>query len=246
MTFTVLVPLKATTRGKSRLALSADDRRALAVAMARDTVAAVAACPLVERVVVLVEDPADATAVGAPLKDVPHNGPHNVPITEPHNVLHDGPISDQSGSAAIDRVEARLVDVDGLNESLAAALGALDLNGPVGVIPADLPFLTSADLSAVLSCTAPAVVVADRSGTGTTLLTARTPGRLRPAFGAGSFRRHLRDGAVPILLERDHPLRRDVDTVSDLDGWESGTVGPATRAVLSDLGRGSAQVTLLP
>jgi 2-phospho-L-lactate/phosphoenolpyruvate guanylyltransferase len=225
VTFTVLVPLKATTRGKSRLALPADDRRALAIAMARDTLAAVAGCPLVERVVILVEEPADAVALDAPLGKFR--------------------LGDRLPGAV--RVEARLVDVDGLNESLKSALDAPDLHGPTAVLLADLPFLTSADLASVLTCTAPAVVVADRSGTGTTLLTAPTPAQLRPAFGAGSFRRHLRDGAVPILLERDHPLRRDVDIVADLDGWDSGTVGLATRAVLSELaGRESAQVTLLP
>lgn len=57
---TVLVPVKWTGRGKSRLDLPTDRRRALALAMAQDTVAAVAAATGVFEVVVVTEDDQDA------------------------------------------------------------------------------------------------------------------------------------------------------------------------------------------
>ena len=58
--FAVLVPLKSTRRGKSRLALPADRRSAMAAAMALDTVDAVRRCTLVAGVLVLIEEPSDA------------------------------------------------------------------------------------------------------------------------------------------------------------------------------------------
>ena len=64
MTYAVLIPLKATTRGKSRLGLPDVQRSALARAMALDTVAAVRGAPAVSVVLVLAEDRADADAIG--------------------------------------------------------------------------------------------------------------------------------------------------------------------------------------
>lgn len=57
---TVLVPVKWTGRGKSRLDVPVDRRRALALAMAQDTVAAAAAAEGVLEVVVVTEDDQDA------------------------------------------------------------------------------------------------------------------------------------------------------------------------------------------
>lgn len=66
MTFAAIVPLKSTSRGKSRLRLPAERRAALALAMARDTVAAIGAAREISRVVLVLEDGHDATRfVGA-------------------------------------------------------------------------------------------------------------------------------------------------------------------------------------
>jgi 2-phospho-L-lactate guanylyltransferase len=54
----VVIPVKAATRGKSRLAVPGTDRVSLARAIALDTIAAARACAAVERVVVVTDDPA--------------------------------------------------------------------------------------------------------------------------------------------------------------------------------------------
>jgi 2-phospho-L-lactate guanylyltransferase len=63
VTYAVLIPLKATTRGKSRLGLPDGPRAALARAMALDTVAAVRGADGVSLVLVLTEDVPDADAL---------------------------------------------------------------------------------------------------------------------------------------------------------------------------------------
>lgn len=60
--WTVLVPVKATTRGKSRLDLPANQRQAMALAMALDTVSAAAVCV---QVLVVLEDDGDLAELGA-------------------------------------------------------------------------------------------------------------------------------------------------------------------------------------
>lgn len=63
-TWSVVVPVKDATVGKSRLGAYAEARPALARALALDTLEAVAACAVVSRVVVVTSD-ADVTAVAA-------------------------------------------------------------------------------------------------------------------------------------------------------------------------------------
>src|SRR4029453_11451948 len=55
-TWTVVIPVKPSARGKSRLNVSGVDRVALARAIALDTVAAAAACESVAQVVVVTDD----------------------------------------------------------------------------------------------------------------------------------------------------------------------------------------------
>ena len=62
--WSIIVPLKASVRGKSRIDVSPADRHDLARAMAHDTVAAAAQCGTV---LAVVEDPVD----GAALADIP-------------------------------------------------------------------------------------------------------------------------------------------------------------------------------
>lgn len=54
--WTVVVPVKDPARGKSRLSVAGVDRARLARAIALDTIAAAAACPLVETVVIVGDD----------------------------------------------------------------------------------------------------------------------------------------------------------------------------------------------
>ena len=61
-------------------------------------------------------------------------------------------------------------------------------------------------------------MVADKQGTGTTLLTAAPRTALRPHYGPGSLRQHVAAGAVPIELPVASGLRRDVDVADDLVG----------------------------
>lgn len=139
---------------------------------------------------------------------------------------------DGESLAAVPGVEVFVTDTDELNAAILDGLAALgpDAPGPVAVLPADLPSLTPGELTDALTVAArhPRAVVADRAGTGTTLLTARSAAGLRPEYGNGSFRRHVAGGAVPLDVPGRSGLRRDVDVV---DGLRSVT-GPRTRAVL--------------
>jgi 2-phospho-L-lactate guanylyltransferase len=63
VSYAVLIPVKASARGKSRLGLPDAERSALARAMALDTVGAVRAASGVATVTVLTEDGADADAL---------------------------------------------------------------------------------------------------------------------------------------------------------------------------------------
>lgn len=57
--WTVIVPVKATSRGKSRIVLDVELRQQVAMALAIDTVTAAAAARSVEQVVVVADDPDD-------------------------------------------------------------------------------------------------------------------------------------------------------------------------------------------
>jgi 2-phospho-L-lactate guanylyltransferase len=195
--WTVIVPVKSSARAKSRIRLEPVLRRTVAMIMAEDTVASVAAAPPVGRTLVVVEDPRDGASL-----------------------------------AAVTGVELFVTHTDELNAAILDGLAALGPGaaGPVAVLPADLPSLTPGELSDALALAArhPLAVVADRAGTGTTLLAARTADLLRPAYGEGSFRRHLAAGAVALDIPMRSGLRRDVDRV---EGLRSVT-GPRTRAIL--------------
>jgi 2-phospho-L-lactate guanylyltransferase len=124
----------------------------------------------------------------------------------------------------------------GLNEAITDGLAALAAatDGPIGVLPGDLPSLTADELDRALSAAGRhrRAVVADRQGTGTTLLTAAWRSELRPQYGAGSLGQHVADGAVPIELPVDSGLRRDVDRAADL----AGVTGARTVEVLVSAG----------
>ncbi len=219
MTYAVLIPLKATSRGKSRLGVADRPRIALAAAMVRDTLAAVRSVAAVSRVLVIAEDSADAALL------------------------------------APDGVEACLTGAHGLNRAIAEGaqeLTARGWSGPVAVLPGDLPFLTSADLASALDVAGGRPgVVADASGTGTTLLVAPHPALVDPHFGPGSYALHQQAGASPVPVAAGSTLRMDVDTMADLHRAAARRPpGAHTSAVLASWGNLSIdrlpQVTVLP
>jgi 2-phospho-L-lactate guanylyltransferase len=199
--WTIVVPLKSTTRGKSRIDVEPGLRSRLAMAMALDTLAAAALAELVETVLVVTESPADASEL-----------------------------------AGLAGVRVLLTEVSGLNESIRHGIASLPESAQlIAALPADLPSLTAGELNAALANAAVRrqAAVADRQGTGTTLLTASSPAALRPQYGAGSLGRHVAAGAVILELPVESGLRRDVDRAVDL----AGVTGPRTTALLEGTGR---------
>ena len=202
----MLVPLKATSRGKSRLEVPPEHRAQLSLAMARDTLTAILACPVVDRVLLVVDAVEDATAVT--VVDV--------------------------------RLAWHLSATAGLNASIregAVVLIGAGWTGPVAVLPADLPFLRTADLTAALTSAAGgSTVVSDAEGTGTTLLTAPSPAELQPRYGVDSFARHRSGGAAPLALAADNTVHWDVDRLSELQSPQlAASIGEFTATALAAL-----------
>jgi 2-phospho-L-lactate guanylyltransferase len=212
--WSVVLPLKATRRGKSRIEVDPALRQRLTLAMAMDTAAAVAGAAAVADVLVVVEDEADGREIGR-LPGV------RVLLTRTRD-LNDA-IADGLVALGLDRSAAARA------RSRHEGAGASG-SGPVATLPADLPSLTADELDAALAACLPhrVAVVADRQGTGTTLLAATSPELLVPQYGVGSLARHVAAGAVPIELPADSGLRRDVDLADDL----AGVAGRRTVAVL--------------
>ena len=136
-------------------------------------------------------------------------------------------VADAAAVGEISGVSTHLTAVGNLNGALLDGLRLLD--GPVAVLPADLPGLRTVDLDIALAKAGewPQAVVADRQGTGTTLLTAQRPAWLHPQYGPDSFLRHLAGGAVALDIPTDSSLRHDVDLPADEDA-----LGPRSAAAL--------------
>ncbi|RZQ64917.1 2-phospho-L-lactate guanylyltransferase [Amycolatopsis suaedae] len=113
-------------------------------------------------------------------------------------------------------------------------LRAADPTGVVAALQADLPALRAEELSAALSAAAGRrAFVADRQGTGTTLLVSAPGAPLNPLFGPGSALAHTASGAVP--LDVDAPsLRSDVDTAADLAHARRIGLGEHTATLLGE------------
>lgn len=186
----VLIPIKSTRIGKSRICLEPDRRRRLARAMALDTVTAVAAADRVGSVLVLADDRDDA-AVLARIAGV---RVHLTGVSGLNDVIRE--------ACALPEVTAAYP------------------TRPVAVLPADLPSLRPAELDGALQSAEAAAraVVPDRQGTGTTLLTAGDATLLDPHYGPGSFAAHRVSGAIPLMVPDGSGLRCDVDTIGDLAG----------------------------
>lgn len=125
---------------------------------------------------------------------------------------------------------------DGLDAAaLAGAAQALDGGADaVAVLVGDVAAVRGADVSAALLAAQrhPRAFVPDLAGTGTALLTAVLPARLRPAFGPGSARRHAAAGHTRLDLALPR-LRTDVDDAGALAQAQAWGLGPSAEALLA-------------
>ena len=123
----------------------------------------------------------------------------------------------------------------GLNAAFrygASLLREDDPHSVVGALQADLPALRAGDLTdALAEAAGRRAFVADRQGSGTTLLLSAPGAPLDPQFGPESALAHRASGAV--ALGRELPsLRSDVDTPDDLAHVRRLGVGKHTSALL--------------
>ncbi len=129
----------------------------------------------------------------------------------------------------------------GLLVAISEGLARCDDAQPTAVLLGDLPALQPADLDAALLGASEHhwAFVPDAEGTGTTLVVAQEglPHSLR--FGSDSADQHGLSGYAELEVAPTSGLRRDVDTIEQLDELvrldATGTllIGPRTRAVLS-------------
>ncbi|MBA8815066.1 2-phospho-L-lactate guanylyltransferase [Microbacterium halimionae] len=196
----VIVPVKPSAIGKSRLVGAGIERMPLARAIALDTIAAAAAATEVSRVIVVTDDELIA-AECAPVAGV--------------EVVAEGAAS-------------------GLNAAIAH--GAAQADGTYrAALLGDLPALRPTDLDQALRAAlgVDRAVVPDAEGTGSTLVTARVGVAWRSEFGADSFERHRTAGFAPLTLRVDSSLRRDVDTLAQLNDAKALGLGPRTHQLVS-------------
>jgi 2-phospho-L-lactate guanylyltransferase len=146
---------------------------------------------------------------------------------------------DERAASRLEAIGARVVadrPDAGLNPALV--YGATVARGPrVVAMSSDLPALRAADLEGVLALASAhrKAIVADHSGTGTTLLAAATSGDFTPSFGDRSRAAHVAQGATDLTVAAARSLRHDVDTVEALDAARALGLGPATDRALSAL-----------
>ncbi|MBF4574146.1 2-phospho-L-lactate guanylyltransferase [Herbiconiux sp. VKM Ac-1786] len=208
--WTVVVPVKGTAEGKSRLMpeRSAEERLRLAEAFTLDAVAALRAARTVGRVIVVTDA---GSSVAARLRET---GPGVEVLADPGRGLN----------AAV--------------ASGIAAAGGGPTAAMLGDLPTLVADDVDEALDAAHAH--PLAFVADAQGSGTTLITATgspagTATALVPRFGADSAERHRAAGHVALTLGPDSTLRHDVDTEAELqEAWRRG-VGPATALVLETL-----------
>jgi 2-phospho-L-lactate guanylyltransferase len=205
--WTVVIPVKGTALAKSRLGIAEPDRGDLAMAFAVDTVSAALAAERVGTVIVVTAS------------DVVDRRMHNL-----------GALTVRETSPA------------GLNPAIELGLDAAQSHtphAPVAVLLGDLPALDPADLDAALQSALdhPMAMVADAEGVGTVMVTALRVIHHHIRFGDGSRAAHLAEGYVELDVDVGSGLRRDVDTLADLDDARHATrdatrLGAATRLVL--------------
>ena len=121
------------------------------------------------------------------------------------------------------------------------------------LVPGDTPLLQPRELAALANGARGVVIVADRHGTGTNALVLSPPDVIEPAFGPGSFARHVaaaEAAQAPYRVEEVPGLALDVDTPADLAQLAAALEGrrgqaPSTRGTLRQLERTGAWTTSL-
>jgi 2-phospho-L-lactate guanylyltransferase len=128
-------------------------------------------------------------------------------------------------------VEESPAGIDAAIRTAAALVG----EGARAALLGDLPSLRHEHLAVALAIAAlhSGAFVADREGTGTTLVTAIGGVRLRTAFGPGSAAAHRALGLVELSLPAASTVTDDVDTVEQLEVARALGLGPATLAALA-------------
>lgn len=201
----VLVPLKAPTAAKSRLAVPTAVRAELVLAMAGDVVEAAMSCPEVALVAVVAD-----TATG--LESLQRQGA--ALVVDPD----------------VRELNAALRHAAAVAATRDASYGIASLVGDVAAVtPGQLSRVLAA---AAIEGTA---FVPDSAGRGTTLVAARRWAAFLPEYGKGSRHRHLTAGFTELALPDLDGLRLDVDTVADLTALQALEPGRRTRAVLAEL-----------
>jgi len=224
-----VVPVKGSAGAKSRLGALPETfpaRGELAEAFALDTVAALLAAALVERVLVVTADPAAAAPLAALGAQI---------VTElPQTSASDA----RTGAFAATREVASGAPRDPLNAAIIEGIRVAHEFYPhcnVAVLTGDLPALTVADVETTLTAASAHVLamVADEEGTGTTVLLARAGVHVMPSFGPGSRAAHEASGHVPLDLPATASIGRDVDTVDNLAEVLRRGVGVHTSALIA-------------
>jgi 2-phospho-L-lactate guanylyltransferase len=208
----VLLPVKHLQNAKQRLAniLTSEERLALATAMLADTVRALTGVSRAGKIFL-------ATSYEPAMRAAAEHGwdllQEKEQISESHSV-------DAASRICAERGVSHLLR-----------------------LPLDLPLVQSADIDELLAidCSAPAVVIVpSRDGTGTNAILRAHPCLFPSHFGAGSFARHLAEGAqagAQIVLRRNPRLEMDVDDESDLRALlQHDLTGTSTGAFLSESG----------
>ncbi len=255
----VVIPVKRLGAAKSRLrgAVADAHHEGLALAMLRDTIAAVAACPDVGDVLVVTDDPVvTAMAPGLDARPVPD---------APSAGLNAAAAFGADVAAALHRWRAVLAgDLPALRPGELAAALATAAQGPAALGPAAQGPAAQGPAAQGPAAQGPAAqgpaaqgpaargtaargtatrgaaayggrhFLRDAAGTGTVLLTAGPGVPLDPHFGIGSAAAHAASGAVE--LSGDWPgLRHDVDTAADLSAALALGTGPHTSALLNEV-----------
>ena len=219
MSWVCVVPVKGSATAKSRLGDLPEPfpaRGQLAEAFALDTVAALLAAEMVERVLVVTADPdaaAPLAAVGAEI--VPES-----PQTSLSEAAEDAAPRDPLNAAIIEGIRV-------VRERFP--------HSHIAVLTGDLPALTTVDVEITLTAASAheRAMVADEEGTGTTTLLARAGVSLTPRFGPGSRAAHEADGHRLLDLPATASIRRDVDTVDNLAEVLRRGVGAHTSALIA-------------
>ena len=151
------------------------------------------------------------------------------------------PVEIAAAGVALARAHDALIveDEAETGQSAAASLGvarAAEFGAErVLMVPGDCPALDDREVQALITrqIAGPAVtIVPDRHGTGTNALLLSPPDVIEPAFGEGSFVRHLaaaEASGARVTVEEVASLALDVDTPDDLDALRDADLHDARR-----------------